>query len=286
MSIKIVTDSASDLLPHEAEGLGVTMIPLTLNWDGNEYRDAVDMDHKVFFHRLETSDSLPKTSQVSPAAFTDVFEELLKDCDELIVITISSKLSGTCQSAVIAADSFEGRVHVVDSLSATVGERLLIQKAISYCAEGLTSTEIVERLGQDRKRIRVIARLDTLKYLKKGGRIPPAVAIAGEALSVKPVITIEDGLIAVMGKARGSKNANNLLRKMVSDCGGIDFSAPCCLVHSGISGEQLKQYIDDSTDIWKDKLSMLPIATIGAVIGTHIGPGAIGVAFFENKANE
>ncbi len=284
MSIKIVTDSASDILPAEAEKLGVTVVPLTINWDGQEYRDGVDMDPETFFGKLARSKTIPVTSQVSPEAFRKVFEELLAETDELIVITISSGLSGTCQSANIAGSSFHGRVHVVDSLRATAAERVLVLQALRYCEEGLAAAEIVRRLKEDRMRVRFLARLDTLVYLKKGGRIPPAVAFAGELLLIKPVITIDDkGAVALTGKARGSKKANNLLRKTVKSCGAIDFDCPICLTYSGLSDVEFKQYVADSKDVLGEHADELPTAQVGSVIGTHSGPGLVGLAFFENQ---
>lgn len=281
MGIKIVTDSASDITPDEAAKMGISIVPLTLNWDGNEYRDSVDIGHKEFFSKLEKSDTVPTTSQVSPEEFERVFEKLTFHGDKVIVITISSALSGTYQSANIAAAEFEGNVFVVDSLSATVGQRLLVQTAIKYTERKMSPEEIVLRLNKDRTDIRVLAKIDTLEYLKKGGRISSAVAFAGGMLSIKPVITIDkEGAISLIGKARGSKNGNNLLRKFVEESGGIDFSKPYALVYSGVSDEQLNTYIDDSKDMWEGKTETLPVSTIGPVIGTHIGPGAIGIAFY------
>ncbi|MCQ2496187.1 MAG: DegV family protein [Lachnospiraceae bacterium] len=282
MAIRIVTDSASDYTPEEGKKLGITIIPMTLLWDGVEYRDAVDMNNDQFFDRLVNSSTIPTTSQVSPVAFESVYEELTANGDQLIVITISSKLSGTCQSAMIAAEDYEGKVFVVDSLNATVGEHVLIETAMEYIEQGLGIEEIVAKLEYDRTRIRLLASLDTMEFLKKGGRISAAVAFAGGLLSIKPVITIEDGAIMLLGKARGSKNANNLLRKYVEEMGGIDFRRPFRLIYSGNSDELLQQYIENSKDMWESKVEELPIMRLGAVIGTHIGPGAVGVAFYES----
>lgn len=280
MAIRIITDSASDILPAEAERMGITVLPMTILWDDVQYRDAVDMDHNEFFERLEGSSTLPTTSLVSPDVFLEKYEELTKNGDEVLVITISSVLSGTCQSATIAAEEYEGRVVVVDSLSATVGERILVQKGLEYIKEKRSLKEIADRLNEDRLHIRVLARLDTLEYLKRGGRISAATALAAGILSIKPVITIQDGAISLIGKARGSKNANNLLHRFVDEAGGIDFDNPFCLVYSGCSGVPLQQYIDDSRDLWVKYTNELPISTIGATVGTHIGPGAVGIAFF------
>lgn len=281
MAIHIVTDSAADLLPSEARALGIRVIPLRVNFNGTEYADAVELSHTEFFEKLIESDTLPTTSQVSPAAFEEVFRELTSNGDTVIALTLSSRLSGTYQSACIAAEDYAGKVFVVDSLSATVGQRLLLLSCLEYCRKGMRAEEIVDQMNKDRENICILAMLDTLEYLKKGGRISPAVAFAGGVLSIKPVITVKDGEVALIGKARGSKNGNNLLRKLVEEVGGIDFSRPYSLVYSGLSDVLLQKYIADSADLWADHTRELPVATIGAVIGTHVGPGAIGLAFYK-----
>lgn len=280
MSIHIVTDSASDILPAEAKALGIHIVPMTVNFGGKEYADGIELDHSAFYEKLIESDTLPTTTQATPHSFHQLFEKLAVGDDIVIAIVLSSRLSGTYQSACIAADDFPGQVYVVDSLSATVGERLLVLNCLDYCRQGCSVQEIVEKLNADREKLCILALLDTLEYLKKGGRISSAVAFAGGVLSIKPVITIENGSVALVGKARGSKNGNNLLRKMVEDVGGIDFSRHYGLIYSGLSDHLLQKYIADSIDLWEGHTDTLPVSTLGAVIGTHIGPGAIGLAFF------
>ncbi len=283
MSIQIVTDSASDILPQEAKALGIHIVPLTVNFGGQEFADGVDLAHNEFYEKLVESDILPTTSQVTPDSYHKIFEKLTENGDTVIAITLSSKLSGTYQSACIAAEDFGDKIYVVDSLNATIGQRLLVLNCLDYCRKGYNAKEITDRLNADKKEICLLALLDTLEYLKKGGRISSTVAFAGGILSIKPVVTIEDGAVNLVGKARGSKNGNNLLRKLVDDVGGIDFSRPYGLIYSGLSDHLLQKYIEDSADLWEDKVDELPIFTLGAVIGTHIGPGAIGVAFFRSK---
>ena len=190
-------------------------------------------------------------------------------------------MSGTYQSAVIAAADYPGKVFVVDSESVSLGERILILRGLELVKEGLSVEEIVAKLNEEKKNIRVLALLDTLEYLKKGGRISATAAFAGGLLSIKPVIALEDGEIVVLGKARGSKQGNNLLRELVKKCGGIKFDKPLCLAYSGLSDELLQKYIADSAELWQDKTDELPIATVGCVIGAHAGPGAVAVAFFD-----
>lgn len=280
MAIRFIIDSAADILPNEASKNGIIHIPLTILFESNEYRDAVDLTHEEFYEKLIESDVLPTTCQVPPAMFEDVYKEVTEAGDEAIVITLSSKLSGTYQSAVIAADGYDN-IHVIDSESVSLGERILLQRAISLKEQGYSATEIEISLNIEKKHIRLMALLDTLEYLKKGGRISAATAVAGAILGIKPVITLDEGAVEVIGKARGSKQGNNLLRELIVKCGGIDFSKPICLAYSGLSDKMLQKYITDSEELWKGNAENLPIATVGCAIGTHVGPGAIAVAFFE-----
>ena len=208
-------------------------------------------------------------------------ENALHTHDELIVITISSKLSGTYASACRAAEKFGGKVHVVDSLSAAIGERLLAQYALRLIEEGKAAQAIAAQLNAVKSRIKIMAMVNTLEYLKKGGRISSAIAFAGELLSIKPVITVTDGEVKMIGKAMGSKKANNLLTKLIAESGGIDFSMPYGTLYSGLTDAVLQKYIADSAHVWQDATDSIPIYLLGGTIGTHVGPGAIGVAFFK-----
>lgn len=280
MAIQFIIDSASDILPQEAQALGVTHLPLTVQFGADSYRDAVDLTHQAFYEKLVESDLLPTTSQISPGDFAAAYERVTAAGDTAVVITLSSKLSGTWQSAVIAAEGYEDRVFVVDSENVCIGERILVQMGLALRDRGLSAREIAARLDQEKKSIRLLALLDTLEYLKKGGRISAATALAGGLLSIKPVIAVEEGQVAMKGKARGSKQGNNLLRQLVADCGGIDFQKPFALAYSGLSDKLLQKYIADSGELWQGMAEFLPITTVGCTIGTHVGPGAVAVAFF------
>lgn len=281
MAIKFIIDSGSDILPGEAEELGLIHLPLMVSFGEEEFYDSVTLGHREFYEKLIESDVLPKTSQINPATFASAYEKVVSAGDTAIVITVSGKLSGTYQSAMIAAEDYEGKIYVVDSENVCVGERLLVERGLELCKEGLSVEEIVARLNQEKKQIRVIALLDTLEYLKKGGRISATVAFAGNLLSIKPVIAIENGEVSLVGKARGSKKGNNLLRELVLSSGGINFDKPFALAYSGLSDHLLTKYIEDSTELWAGKTESLPIKTVGCTIGTHAGPGAIVLAFFE-----
>lgn len=280
--VKIIIDSAADILPSECQALGIRHLPLKVFFGQKEYRDAVDMSHKEFYEKLVESDELPTTSQISPAEFADAMEEVVSAGDEALVITLSSRLSGTYQSAMIAAADFEGKVFVVDSLNVSLGMRLLVQRGITLVEQGLSAAEIARQLDEEKQKIRVLALVDTLEYLKKGGRIGAATALAGSLLSIKPVIALEDGAVVMVGKARGSKQGNNLLRQLVEKCGGIDFDRPFCVAYSGLTDTMMNKYIIDSAELYRGHESQLQTASIGCAIGTHAGPGAVAVAFFEN----
>ena len=280
MSVHFVIDSASDILPQEADRLGITVLPLTVTFGSTSYRDAVDLSHREFFEKLAESKDLPTTSQLPPADFADCFEPLVAAGHDVVVITVSSRLSGTCQSAAIAAADYPGRVFVVDSLSAAIGERVLLMRGLQLAETGLSAREIAEKLEEEKARLRVMAVIDTLEYLKKGGRISAATALAGTVLSVKPAIEIKDGLVAMAGKARGSRQGNILLRQLMDRYGSVNFDAPYALVYSGLNDDSLQKFLADQPDLWPDTQN-LPIHSLGCVIGTHVGPGAYGIAFFE-----
>ena len=192
--IKLLADSACDLEAEEAKARGIALIPLYIRFGDEEFQDGVTLSHRAFFEKLVETDDIPKTSQISEYRFTEAFEDLTKDGSEVIAVVLSSKLSGTCQSAVKASKKFEGKVFVVDSMNACLGERILVEYAARLIEEGkLSAREIAAELENKKGKIKLLALLDTLKYLRKGGRISSVTAIAGEMLSIKPVITVAEG---------------------------------------------------------------------------------------------
>ena len=278
MAIRIIVGSTADVTP--AVRSRVDVVPLTIHFGETEYIDGVTIDSKTFYEMLVESDVLPTTSQATPFAFEKAFRTAVEAGDEVVCITCTSKLSGTYQSAVIAAEEFPGKVHVVDSRSIAIGEAILTEYALSLVDRGMSAQEVVWKLMQKREKVRVLALLDTLEYLKKGGRISATAAIAGGILNIKPVIAITDGEIRVLGKARGSRQGNNLLVQEIGKAGGVDFSKPLLLGYTGLSDQLLKKYVSDSAALWQDQVEKLEVAVIGSVVGTHAGPGAVAVAFF------
>lgn len=279
--IKILIDSSSDIEEEEAKRLGVELLPMEIRFGEESYFDGVTLSHRHFFEKLVEGNDFPKTSQINEYRWSEAFERMTKDGDTVLAIVLSSRLSGTFACAERAAKRFEN-VYVVDSLNAATGERILCDYALRLVKEGRDAPDIVQELNKAKTRIRVLAVLDTLKYLRKGGRISGIVALAGEMLSVKPVVSVIDGEVKVIGKALGSKRSNNLLQQLVQKCGGIDFSMPYGLMYSGLSDEYLQKYLNDSEALWKGHVEreQIPVYLIGSTIGAHIGPNGIGVAFF------
>ena len=279
MKTRIIVDSTADLMPEIKERVHV--VPLTVHFGDEEYIDGVTIDHKTFYEKLIESDVLPTTSQATPDAFMKEFEKAGQAGEAAVVITIASQLSGTYQSAVIAAGEYEN-IFVVDSGSGAMGSGILTELALRLLDEGKSAEEVAAILEEEKKKIVIVALVDTLEYLKKGGRISKTLAFAGGVLNIKPVLSIICGEINLLGKARGSKMGNNLLIQEMDKAGGIDFRKPVLLGYTGISNALLLKYIEDSRHIWEGNLEEVRYTSVGSVIGTHAGPGAVAVAFFKN----
>ena len=279
MATRIITDSASDIVDFPNPNL--TVLPMTVAFGNTVYHDGVDLTHERFYDLLVESDELPSTGAVSPGVFAQAYDEAQAAGEDVVVVTLSSKVSATWQSARIAAEGRDG-VHVVDSLSSCIGERVLVEYALMLAERGLPAADIAARLERARSRVHMLALLDTLEYLRRGGRIGSAAAAAGALLALKPVVTMTDGEVELLGKARGSKNARNLLVELVGEH-PIDFAMPFCLAYTAGGEAMLKKYVRDSSDLWDGIVDALPICSVGATIGTHAGPGAIAVAYFSQE---
>ena len=281
MATRIIIDSTADTTEEIRSQL--TVVPLTIHFGEEEYLDGVTMNGHQFYEKLIESDVLPTTSQVTPFVFSKVFQEVVDAGDEAVMITISSGLSGTYQSACIAAEDFPGKIYVVDSQNVTIVSGILAEYALRLRDAGKRASEIADILEEKKNEVQLVAMLDTLEYLKKGGRISKTAAVAGSLLSIKPVVALKDGGVAVIGKARGSRQANNMLEQCIEKAGGVDFDMPLLLGYTGINDALLQKYMADSGDMWKDHRDALPTTLIGSVVGTYAGPGAVGVAFFPKK---
>ncbi len=286
MSVRIIIDSASDIPASYAAAQGMGFAPLKTTFGGEEYRDGIDIVPDVFFAKLEENKELAKTSQVNAEEFRVLFEEAVSQGDDVVAITISSGLSGTYQSACTAAAAYPGKVFVVDSLSATAGIQVLIYRALQLKEEGKTAEEIFEALETLKKRVRLFVRLETLEYLRRGGRISNSSAFVGGILNIKPVLTLNgEGKLETVGKARGIRQSHQLMNDSIASCGGIDFSMPVVMTYAGdLNDGFVEKYLGDSKAVIGDHAEQITVGQLGCVIGTHSGPGAIVISFAANEA--
>ena len=278
--VRIITDSTSDYCAPYPENL--TVLPLTIHFGQEEYLDGVTISHKEFFEKLEKAAEMPTTSLISPGVFEDAFDQAEEAGEAVVAILISSKLSGTYQSAVLAAEGRED-VYVIDSLNATLGLQILVRYALRLADQGMDAGQIAQEILRVKPHARLTGMPDTLEYLHKGGRISKTVALLGGALSIKPILALCDGEVIMIGKARGTKNGNNCLIKEVEKYDGINLSMPFCLGYTGLSDSLLQAFIADSAHLWEGATEPLPVSTVGATIGTHVGPDAVVLAFFDNQ---
>ena len=278
--IRIISDSTCDLTQEQAKALGIEVIPMHVRFGEKEYLDGIDLSAAEFYAKLVETDVFPKTSQVTPFEFEQVIAREVECGNEVLVLTVSSKVSGCYQSAVYAACEYGDKVRVIDTESVSMGIQLLIHRAQDLIREGRSLHEIGDVLDIEKKRVRFVALLNTLEYLKKGGRLSSAKATAGKLLGLKPVICQQGGEVAVLGTARGSKSGANVLRKYTED-NNIDLNMPFGLVYSGFSDALLQKYITDSAYLYAGKdPTDFKISILGACIGTYAGPDAIGAAYF------
>ncbi len=280
MGIRIVVDSTSDVTKEIIEKHNLVMVPLVVNFEDDSYLDKVELTTDEFFDKLSKSEKLPTTSQASPATFVEVFSKILGEGDEVLGIFIGSDLSGTYQSAVIAKEMIgDDRIHIIDSRSACLGTFALILEAIKLVNENKNIKEIVDRLERVKSKIEVIAAIDTLKYLLKGGRLTKTQAIAGSLLNIKPIITIKDSQISVVDKVRGNNNVLKWIDSWI-DSNNFNLSNKTVLLFHA----RAKDRIDDLREIIVSKYGVKDIieSEVGAVIGTHTGPGVIAIAFLND----
>ncbi len=275
-----MVDSATDFTEQQAKKLGLLFMPLSVTIDGKEYLDGVELFADEFYKMLESCKSMPQTSLINEFRWNEAFEKATSDGSELIVITISSKLSGTYQSAIEASKNFNGKVFVVDSMSAASGEGILAKYALKLLSEGKNAQQICDELNEKKNKICIFAVIDTLKYLKKGGRISATSALIGTTLSIKPIVSIIDGEVKMVGKVMGNKKGNQALIKMVGENGGIDYKMPWSYLWSGSDKSNIEKFIIDSNNLINGREYSLCV--LGSIIGTHAGPGAVGLAFFRD----
>ncbi|MGN1295431.1 MAG: DegV family protein [Bacilli bacterium] len=282
MNIKIVTDSGSDITKVEAEKLGIELISMEVSINKKTYLDGDTITGDEFYNQLENCTELPKTSQINPYRFEELFDKLTQNGDKVIAITLSSGISGTFSNAKSIESKYDNNVYVVDSRNAALGQRLLVMLALQLIQEGKSFEEIIETLEKEKDRVSIIVLLNTLKYLKMGGRISPFIAFAGETLNLKPIVGMVNSKVEMIGKGRGFIKSKRIVNDIIAERGGIDTSLPYGVIYSGVDSTKAKEYVAefaDALNISKDT----PIYQFGCTIGTHIGPNGIGIAFFNKQ---
>ena len=273
--IKFLVDTASDYTVEEIKAKGMELVPLHITLGEADYRDGYDLTKDAFYELLTSNEEFPKTSQPTPQDFVDVFEKAEENGDELICILLSSRLSGTFQSATLAKNIVEyDNIHLVDSLGATHMIRIMADYAQELAAAGKNAKEIVAELEEMKSKIKVLAVVDTLEYLCKGGRVSKATAAIGEVAKVKPMITVNEGEVAVIGKSLGKNKAIGNLLKALEEC-EVDERFPIYSVSSvGTENcEVFEKRLEAAGYSCKERLQL------GATIGTHVGPGVFGMIF-------
>ena len=278
--IKILVDSSSDFDLAELNDKNVEFVPISITLEENNYKDGIDLNKDRLYEMLAGTELFPKTAQPSPADFVEIFEKAKECGDEMICILLSSGLSGTYQSAMLAKSmvDYEG-IYVIDSLSATHPIRLMVTYAMRLRDQGMSGKEIVEKVESIKSRCKVIAAVDTLEYLCRGGRLSRASAAIGELANLKPIITlVEDGTLKVLGKCLGRLKATSFLLKQLEEV-GYDPEFPVYSIYS---------YGTENVEKLEEKLAKADVKVacrhqIGATIGAHVGPGAFGIVFVEKQ---
>ena len=267
--IRIITDSTCDLPIQELEQKGVIVLSLTVQFGQEQYKDKRELSNEDFYAKLKVSEELPKTSLLNPQDFLECFEQYPED--DLVVVTLSSQLSGTYQSATIAKQMMEREnIYLVDSKSTSIGLGLLVQKAIQHKEEGSDAKDLADILAKESENIRIVAAIDTLEYLIKGGRLGKAAGALGKVLQLKPVITLEEGKIVVIGKHRGMKRAMaDLAAIFERDREQMDPVVLFAHTNDLEAGLQLQTMLSHEGGQY----------CIGSVVGAHAGPGAVAVAY-------
>lgn len=274
--VHIITDSTCDIMKEEQDKMGITVLPLTVNFGDVIYKDGVEITREEFYDKLDKAQTLPTTSQVNPAEFEEIFEKKLNNGDEVVCILVSSELSGTFQSAVIAADGFSSdKIHMVDSCTTTIGLSILLKEAVKLRDAKYSAKEIAKHIQQLTKRVRLFAIIDTLKYLKMGGRLSATSAMIGSILGIHPIVELKDGKVNVIDKSRSMKSGLQKLQEYLEK-EPADLTYGFAYGHSN-SEERLEKCMDYLKPfVTTDDIL---IRNIGSVVGTHAGPGVVGIAY-------
>ena len=276
----IITDSASDITEKEAEEMDIRLVWLKTKFSDGDFPMKTEEDFCRFFDKLAEEKELPMTSQPSPEEYLEFFEEAKSKDEEVLVLTLSSGLSGTINAANLAKQMSEyDKIWIIDSEQAIITQRFLVQKAVELRKEGKTTEDIVEILEDLKKRVTVCGMLDTLTYLRKGGRIPAALAVVGNMLHIKPVIELKDKTLTMLGKARGRSGGMKYLWKEFESY-DIDREEP---VYFGYTSDREigEKFMMDTVE--KYGLKNYKLYPVGGIIGTHVGPACVAISFVKKS---
>lgn len=276
--IRILVDSSTDFTMEEIKSKNLYHVPLTISLNGQDYLSGENLTSNQFYELLTSGEDFPKTSQPSPQAFAEIFEEAKNTSEEIICVLLSSSLSGTCQSAHLAKDmvDYDG-IYIVDSLTATIMTRVIVDYGLQLIEQGKSSNEIVTALENMKSKVKVAAGIDTLEYLYRGGRLNKAAATIGELANLKPVITVtEEGTVSILGKCIGKNKALQFILKTLASK-EIDTNFPLYTVYA---------YGSENTEKLEEKLkaegyNISARLQLGSTIGSHVGPGAFGIIYVE-----
>ncbi len=276
--VRIITDSASDFEPLELQLLNVECVPMTINFGDVTYKENINLTKRMFYNLLKTHSQTPKTSQPSPECFEKIFKEAEKKGDEVVAILISSKISGTYQCGKYVSSGFKNKIYIIDSLSASAGERLLVEEAVRMRNKGYGAKEIVKHIENVKEKMRLYAVVESGDFLKKGGRLPHSAHKINNIKNIKPVIEMENGTIKLLHKSLGSQRGIqymiNQLHKAKPD---LEYPFHIMYAHNHNVGVEVKKALLERGYPMSDHC----LVNVGAVIGSHIGKNSCGIVYVE-----
>lgn len=278
--VRIITDSTSDISQEQAREMNIDVVPLTVLFGEEGALDGVEISISEFYSRLAQAEALPTTAQVPPDTFIELFQRYVDAGDQVVALFISSEMSGTCQSALIAREAVAPeQIFVLDSRTVTFGLGLMVREAVAMRDKGLSAAEMAAQLEELTHRVYILAAVNTLKYLKMGGRISAPAALVGGMLGISPVISVWNGIVNSVGKSRGRKNAFQWIAKRIQE-EPIDPEHLVVFGHSDAPDAlaECREAFAGLVD-----LDAAPSSPIGAVVGTHVGPGAAGIAYIKKR---
>ena len=280
MAVRFIIDAGCDLNAEQAAALGVTLIPMIVRFGNDEYRSGFDLSTEEFYQKLAESKQIPTTSQPTPLDFEQAYRTVIDQGDEAVVLCVSSALSGTFQSATIAADGLENKIHVIDTTAVSLGQRILLEYGLSLSKFGASATEIADELERKKQDIRIFGAVETLEYLIKGGRLSKAAGTIGSVLGIRPVLYLSEGGLAVAGKARGVKAAITMTHNLIAEV-GVDYSMPYAVGYTGNNAEVVEPFLNAANSAWYGQ--SVPAFQVGSTVGSHTGPGLFLAAFFQKS---